>query len=106
LGALIPRTTLSLCFVNPLNSVGTPEQLILIIDIPTAGDTKTFPQPKHGFKSSNSSPGPVGCLKTTNLWHVLLDSKLIAFNALLQVLGDVMHGVRVEQPFIDRGFNR
>lgn len=43
--------------------------------------------------------------RSTDLWHILLHTVTVAFDALLEMLGDIMDRVRSEPAFIDRGFD-
>lgn len=81
-------------------------QIVLVVDSPAAGKAESFPQPQHRLEARDRSSRRVEGLEATDLWHVLLYPKMVTFDALLEMPGDIVDGVRTEKPIINRRFDR
>lgn len=84
----------------------TREQIVLIVDGPIADKAEAFPEPEHHFESGNGSTCRVEGLEAADLGHVFLHPKMVALNALLQMLGDIMDRVGMQKPIIDDSLDR
>ena len=78
-----------------------PEQIILIVDGPLPGKAKPLPQPQHRFEPGDCSTRSFEGLKSADFRHVLLHPEVVALNALLEMLGDIMNRIRTQVPIID-----
>lgn len=76
-----------------LDSEEVGEQIALVIDCPAAGKAKAFPQQQHRLKTGDRSPRGIEGLEAADLRHVLFHTEVIALNALLQMLGDIVDWV-------------
>ena len=84
-------------FVNLREPEAEREQLVLLANGPGAGKAKAFAQPQQGFKALNGPSRCVEGLEAANPRHGPLHPKVVALDALLQVLRDVMdRGARQE----------
>ena len=93
-------------FVNLLKSEEAPEQVILVVDCPVAGKAEAFPQPQHRFEPGDRPARRFEGLEAADLGHVLLHSEVVALDALLEVLRDIMYRARMQEPVIDGCFDR
>jgi len=103
---IIPCASSFSCFVNLLQSEEARRQIVLVVDSPVSGKAKTLPQPKHRLETRDGSPRRVEGLEAADLWHVPLYPEMVTFDALLEVLGDIVDGARMEKPVINRRFDR
>jgi hypothetical protein len=67
-----------------------PEQLVLLTDRPGAGKAEALAQPEHGLEALDCALGRMEGAKASDPGHVLLDPEVVALDALLQVLRDVV----------------
>jgi hypothetical protein len=93
-------------FVNILKSEEARGQIILIVDGPATGETETLSQPQHRFEARDRSARDVERLEAADPWHVLLHSEVVALDVLLEVLGDIMYRVWMQEPVIDGRLDR
>ena len=77
------RTASASSFVNLLESEADPEQPVLLADSPGAGKAETLAQQEHGFENLDRAVHYVERAEASDPGHVLLDSQLIALDALL-----------------------
>src|SRR3954449_8635410 len=85
-------------FINLRETEAEREQLVLLAHRPAAGKAKALAQPQHRFKPLDGPPGRVEGLEAAHPRHGPLDPEVVALDALLQVLGDVMHRVARQEP--------
>ncbi|MBP2444032.1 hypothetical protein JOH51_001471 [Rhizobium leguminosarum] len=45
-------------------------------------------------------------MEAANFWHVLLHPEMVTLNALLEMLGHIMHGIWMQKPLVNRRFDR
>lgn len=61
-----------------------------MVDGAIAGEAETLPQPEHGFESGDCAPHRFEGLEAAGFGHVLLYPEMIAFDPLLEMLGDIV----------------
>ncbi len=93
-------------FVNLLKSKEAREQVVLIVDGPVAGKAEALLQPKHGFEPRDRSTRRPERSEAADLRHVLLHAKMVALNALLEMLGYIVNRIRTKVPVIDGRLDR
>src|SRR3954463_6317692 len=90
-------------FVNLRKTEAEREQPVLLADGPRAGKAEPLAQPQHRLEALDRAPGRVEGLEAAHPRHGPLHPEVVTFDALLQVLGDVMHrGARQEPVFPGR----
>src|SRR3954467_14765309 len=77
-------------FVNRLKSETDCQQPVLLADRPRAGKAEALAQPQHGFEALDRARRGVEGAEAADPGHVLLHPEVVALDALLQVLGDVV----------------
>src|SRR3954468_9465725 len=77
-------------FVNLLKSKAVSEQLVLLPHGPRAGEPEALAQPEHRLEPLDGAPRRVEEAEAADPRHVLLQPEVVALDALLQVLGDVV----------------
>lgn len=82
------------------------EEIILIVDAPIAGKAEALSQPKHRFETSSGPACRFEGLKASDLWHVLPHSKVVAFDALLEMFGNVVNWAGMRQAVVDDRLDR
>jgi hypothetical protein len=80
------------------------KQVVLVVDSLIAGKAEAFPQPEHRLETRDGSPRRVEGLEAADLRHVLLHAEMVAFDALLEMIGDIVEGIRT-QAAANRRFN-
>src|SRR3954452_20208512 len=90
-GAGWAGSALVLYFVNLRETEAEREQPVLFAHRPGARKAEPLAQPQHGFEPLDRAPRRVEGLEAADPRHGLLDPGVIALDALLQVLGHVMH---------------
>src|SRR3954452_10750817 len=78
-------------FVNLRETEAEREQPVLLAHRPAAGKAEILTQPQHRFKPLDRTPRRVEGLEAANPRHGPLDPEVVALDALLQVLGDVVN---------------
>src|SRR3954462_2242534 len=78
-------------FVNLWKTEAEREQPVLLAHGPRAGKAEALAQPQHGFEPLDGPSRRVEGLEAAHPRHGPLDPEVIALDALLQVLGHVMH---------------
>src|SRR5579883_3564343 len=79
-------------FINHLKSEAEREQFVLSTNGPLPSKVEAFLEPEHRLEARDRSLRRGERSETSGFRHVLLHVKVIAFNPLLQVLGDaVLH---------------
>ena len=78
------------CFVRLGKAEADPEQSVLLADGPRAGKAEALAQPQHSLEPLDRAPGRIERAEAADPGHVLLDPKVVALNALLQVLGHIV----------------
>src|SRR4051812_16251907 len=85
-------------FVNLWETETDCEQSVLLTHRPAAGKAEALAQPQHGFEALDGAPRRVEGLQAAHPRHGPLDPKVVALDALLQVLGHVMHRRARQEP--------
>ena len=80
-------------FVNLRKTEAEREQLVLLADGPRAGKAEALAQPQHRFEALDRTPRRVEGLEAADPRHGPLHLEVIALDALLQVLTDVVDGI-------------
>ncbi len=78
------------CFVRLGKPKADPEQLVLLTDRPYTGKAEALAQPEHGLEALDGVSSRMEGAKASDPRHVLLDPEVVALDALLQVLSDVV----------------
>lgn len=84
-----------------MNSKEARQQIILFIDGPTARKNENLPQPEHGFEAGNCSSRRVQGWEITDLRRALLHPEVVPLDALLEMIGNTMNRIRVQEYIID-----
>jgi len=84
-----------------LKSEEAGKQIVLILDGPVAGKAEALPQPQHRSEARDRPPRRLEGLKAAYLWHVLLYAEMVALDALLEMLGDIVDRMWMQEPVID-----
>ena len=74
-----------------MKSEADREQVVLLAHRPRAGKVEALAQPQHGFEALDGPPGRVEGLEAANPRHGPLHLEVIALDALLEMLGHVVH---------------
>ena len=90
-------------FVNFLKPEDLGDEIVLTVDRPFGCGTETFLQPEHRLEPLDSSPGRVERTEPADPRHGLLNPEMVALDALLEMLGDVVNRIRRQQPILDSG---
>jgi hypothetical protein len=85
-------------FINFRKSETEREQPVLLALRPGTGKAEALAQPQHGLEPLEGAPRCVERLKAADPRHGPLDPEVVALDPLLQVLRDVMDGVRARRP--------
>jgi hypothetical protein len=81
------------------------KQVVLVVDSPIAGKAEAFPQPEHRLETCNGSPRRVEGMEAADLRHVLLHAEMVAFDALREMIGDIVEGIRTQEAAANRRFD-
>ena len=101
-----PLSAAFLCFVNLLKSEEVRKQIVLNVDGPAAREAEALPEPEHGFEAGDCAARRFERLEAADLWHVLLHTEVGALDALLQMLGDIVHRIGMQQSVVNRCLDR
>src|SRR3954451_19506737 len=74
------------------------EQPVLLAHRPAAGKAEALAEPQHGFKALDGPPRCMEGLEAAHPRHGPLDPEVVTLDALLQVLGDVVHRHTRQEP--------
>ena len=77
-------------FVNRLKSEADPEQPVRLAHGPRAGKAEALAQPQHRLEATDRAPGRVERAEANHPRHGAFHPEVVALDALLQVLGDVV----------------